>query len=88
MNISKNVEDVLTPKRENVILLSLSVIRFAEMNNYFVRKDGPGSEVYFNGFSQLEPGTKYFLWKLAQEGRKVSRIVFISSNEVTIPPKS
>lgn len=61
---------------ENVILLYLSTLnREPEMNHY------QKADLHFNGLVQLEPGTKYFLTKLAEKGKKADRIIMLETPE-------
>ena len=67
-------------KEENVILLAMSTFPFEmKLNCYHMKTEN--IECYFNGISQLEAGTKYFLQLLANEGKAVDRIVVIVSDK-------
>ena len=67
-------------KEENVILLAMSTFPFEmKLNCYHMKTES--IECYFNGISQLEAGTKYFLQLLANEGKAVDRIVVIVSDK-------
>ncbi len=67
-------------KEENVILLAMSTFPpKMDLNCYHMKTES--IECYFNGISQLEAGTKYFLQLLADEGKAVDRIVVIVSDK-------
>lgn len=67
-------------KHENVILLNMSILNNMDQVSHYHYING-NHEYRFNGISQLEPGTKYILTKLAMAGEKVDRIVVMSTNE-------
>ena len=64
---------------ENVVLLTMSTLTRTTMNCYKIEE--ADIKYYFNGISQLEAGTKYFLNLLAREGKKINRIVVIASEQ-------
>ena len=71
--------------RKNVLILSMSTLpRNKKLYQYYIiEKDDSGKKKYqtFSGVSQLEPGTKYFLSKLAREGEKPDEIIILTTEE-------
>lgn len=64
-------------EEENVLFLSISSISYPQMNKY--QDENETDRFRCVGISQLEPGTKKVLWDLAQEGKKLNRIVMVES---------
>ena len=70
---------------ENVIFLALSTLPWNpkwENYTYDLERWGKKERWHFLGYSQLEPGTKYFLNRLALQKERVDRIVVVGTNAV------
>ena len=67
-------------KNENVMLLVMSSLpKTPIVNTYQIEEDGKTS--YFKSISQMEPHTKYVLYKLAESGEILHRIVILESKK-------
>ncbi len=66
---------------ENVILLNMSILRNRSTVSHYHYKKNQEEEYRFDGISQLEPGTKYILSRLAEQGEHVDRIVIMTTPE-------
>lgn len=65
---------------ENVMLISMSTLpRYPKFNTYQIQEGG--ETLYFKSLSQMEPHTKYVLWKLTAKGKKLDRIVILESEK-------
>ena len=63
---------------ENVLLISMSTLpRLPKYNTYKIKEGG--RTLCFKGLSQLEPHTKYVLYKLALSQERLDRIVILES---------
>lgn len=64
---------------KNILICSISVLpRIVKTNHYYAKIDSieQGNRLFvFEGKSQLEPGTKYFINRLALEGKKIDKIL-------------
>lgn len=67
-------------KEENVLFIFLSILNEVKMYQYKSEETGDNC-FYCVGISQLEPGTKQVLYRLALEGKKLHRIVIVESEE-------
>ena len=68
-----------TDDHENVMLLAMSTLpRVPKINTYQI-KDENGERLYFKSISQMEPHTKYVLYKLAVRKERLDRIVILES---------
>ena len=68
--------------RQNILILSMSTLPRKGSHYCIVEKDR--EEITFqlySGFSQLEPGTKFFISKLAAEGLKADKIIILTTKE-------
>ncbi len=66
----------------NVLLLSMSTLPPAGSHYCFTEKNGNAiSYRIFSGLSQLEPGTKLFLSKLADQGLRPDKIIIFTTSE-------
>lgn len=78
---SKNSEHPDT----NILICSISLLRSINANYYYAKfsdqDDTTNKMLLFEGISQLEPGTKYILNKLAFEGKRLDRILLHCSYE-------
>ena len=68
----------------NILICSISLLPRSTAGNYYYSKipntgDCPNRMFIFEGISQLEPGTKYMLNKLAMEGKRIDRIILYCS---------
>lgn len=69
-------------EEENVLLLTLSTMgNTIKMSKYQEEQGEDSKKFYCTGISQLEPGTKLILYKLAKAGKKLNRIVIVESEE-------
>ena len=74
-------------KTKNVILFQLSVMpKNPKINHYFYEEieegqNGTKIRFHFDGLSQLEPGTKYIISKLAKDNQKIDRIIALTTKE-------
>ncbi len=68
-------------ERKNVLLLSMSTLPYnmAVHNYYFIEKNGERRDFY--GYSQLEPITKMLIRQLNDQGKKLDKIVIMTSWE-------
>ena len=64
----------------NVLLLSMSTLNSKNQNKYFARSV-QGENYLFTAVSQLEPGTKYIITKLAKQNRRLDEIIIIATPE-------
>lgn len=63
---------------ENVLLLAMSTLpQTPKVNTYQIEEEG--KILYFKSYSQMEPHTKYVLYKLAEKHEKLDRIVILES---------
>ncbi len=71
--------------RKNVLILSMSTLPKKKncSQYYIIEEDDSGKKKYqaFSGVSQLEPGTKYFLSKLARKNIKPDEIIILTTKE-------
>ena len=75
-------------KSKNVLLLSMSTLPPAGANYCMVEKEGNTIAYHlFSGDSQLEPGTKFFISKLAMQGKKPDKIIVLTTEETLEPDK-
>ena len=66
----------------NVLLLSMSTLPSVGSHYCFIEKNGDDlSYRIFSGLSQLEPGTKLFLSKLADQGLRPDKIIIFTTPE-------
>lgn len=70
----------------NILICSISLLPRSMAGNYYYSKipntgNCPNRMFVFKGISQLEPGTKYMLNKLALEGKRIDRIILYCSYE-------
>lgn len=72
------MEQIKESNEENVLLLSMSTLPFSPRMYGYQTSDG---KYQFNGITQLEAGTKYVLSMLANEGKKLRRIVIMATKE-------
>lgn len=67
-------------KHDNVILISMSTLpRAPKYNTYTIKENGVN--LYFKSITQMEPHTKYVLYKLASVSETLDRIVILESKE-------
>ncbi len=72
---------------KNVLLLSLSKFTGnGNKNNYYYGKSITGNNVFIKGKYQLEPGTKYIISELANQGRCIDKVIMLCTPE-TLEPK-
>ena len=67
-------------KHDNVILISMSILPAAPKYNTYQIK-GKGVDLYFKSITQMEPHTKYVLYKLASVNETLDRIVILESKQ-------
>ena len=67
-------------KWENVLLLAMSTFPKSDNENLYKYTMADGEEVFVNGISQLEAGTKSILRILEKRGEKPDRIVVMNTN--------
>lgn len=67
-------------KEKNVLVLAMSTIGSLEKNYYYKKYDD--GYVVFEGISQLEPGTKYLINKLAKDNQIIDKIIILTSDKV------
>ena len=86
MIIPDMVVNAIKAGRENVLFLAMSTLPYRMSTGcYYIRMSG-GEVRYYNGQSQLEPGTKYYLDLLARENKRIDRIVIIGSCKSCVDP--
>lgn len=77
--------NVVNKTKENVILLAMSTLPYdketKQISSYDYEFQDKNCTYRFNGISQLEPGTKLILSLLKEKGRKVDRIVVLSTKK-------
>ena len=72
---------------KNVLLISMSTLPAIRKSQYYCFIEIDGKPVYrlFTGESQLEPGTKLFISKLAEQGLKADKIIVLTTPETWEP---
>lgn len=70
---------------KNVLILSMSTLPPQGAHYCFIEKGGEVTCQIFSGLSQLEPGTKLFISKLALEGIRADRIIVLTTKETWEP---
>lgn len=75
-------------EERNILLFQMSMLKTKTeppVNHYFYEEKGKTTDkpirFHFDGQSQLEPGTKYLIYKLAGEGKKIDRIIVLNTDE-------
>ncbi len=70
---------------ENVMLISMSTLPYnPEINTYQIESGKKGEMLYFKSISQMEPHTKYVIYKLLSEGKTLDRIVVLESEKARL----
>ena len=91
--LKRNEADRSSDKRDINILISSISLLYSKVPHYYYTAinsltSGNNISFVFQGISQLEPGTKYIINKLALEGKRVDRIIpycsYESYNVITI----
>lgn len=73
-------KDTEAAQHDNVMLLVMSTLPAKpKMNTYQINE--AGRMLYFKSIAQMEPHTKYVLYKLASKGEKLHRIVILESSK-------
>ena len=75
------VNSVAENNTDRVIFLVMSTLPDNDKAQIETYKYNDEKDFVFKGISQLEPGTKYYLQKLARENKTVDRIIIIASEE-------
>lgn len=78
ISIDRQQTQKVVPEEKNVILCSMSLFNtYLSTNAYYLldKKE----QYLFSGISQLEPGSKYFINKLAAEGKRIDQIIVYCS---------
>ena len=74
------METLKTKTHVNVMLIAMSTLpRFPKINTYQIEENG--KTLYFKSLSQMEPHTKYVIYKLASSGETLDRIVILESEK-------
>lgn len=82
MNIPMEVRQVISNNKKNVLIISMSTLRKnSETNYYYVKHEGEEISDFYCGKYSMEPGTKHVLNKLAKGGRKLDKIILLSTPE-------
>ncbi len=75
-------------KEKNILLFQMSMLKTKNdvpVNHYFYEEPdqtmGGTIRFHFDGQSQLEPGTKHLIYKLAGERKKIDRIIVLNTEE-------
>lgn len=66
---------------KNVLLISMSIISNKEKNYYYVLHSDKKPDCY-TGISSMAAGTKHVLHRLARQGRKLDKIIVLTTPEV------
>jgi hypothetical protein len=82
-------EGIKKVEKKNILILGMSTVNNKNISHYYAKKqEQPGtnnkaSDIYyrFEGISQLEPGTKFFLNSLAAKGETFDKIIVTCSPE-------
>lgn len=74
----------------NILLLSMSTLPpVCKRSSYCIVENKNNPEIsFFDGESQLEPGTKLFISKLAEQGIKPDKIIVLTTDETFVPQKN
>lgn len=78
--LKRNETDGSSDRRDiNILICSISLLYSKEPHYYYTSinnlTSGKNISFVFKGISQLEPGTKYIINKLALEGKRIDRII-------------
>lgn len=68
---------------KNVLMLCLSTFPKNAFENYYYGKTSNGRNVCIMGTYQLEVGTKYIISELSKQGRRIDRIIMLSTAETS-----
>jgi len=82
MNIPVEVFMNMESRKKNVLIISMSTLqKNSKTNYYYVKHKGESVPIFYSGKYSMEPGTKHVLYKLGKEGRKLDKIIMLSTPE-------